>query len=127
MDSERFANFSAQLIDRKGSRSMTFKDFRRPSLHLGRLAKEFSQFFRIFVPNRPRISITQIEDIARWPHGLEGTMEFPKIDFRDEEACFKTLLEWVHPDGTRCPFCGEREGIHVHENHRKGWRVRYRC
>jgi hypothetical protein len=26
-------------------------------------------------------------------------MDFTKIDFDDEDACFRTLLNWVHPQG----------------------------
>jgi transposase-like protein len=54
-------------------------------------------------------------------------MEFPKIDFADEEACFQRLFHWVHSQGLHCPHCGESDGIGTKANHRQQWRTRYRC
>ena len=54
-------------------------------------------------------------------------MDFPKIDFADEEACFQALLRLVHPSGLDCPHCGDRKGIAVHESHRDAWHVCYQC
>jgi transposase-like protein len=54
-------------------------------------------------------------------------MEFPAIDFGDEEACFHKLFELVHPEWLHCPRCGARKGIHVYRHHRKSWILDYRC
>jgi len=54
-------------------------------------------------------------------------MDFPKIDFGDENACFQALLGLVHPSGLDCPHCGDRDGIGIHENHRDAWHVCYQC
>src|SRR5712692_7161175 len=64
---------------------------------------------------------------ARLPPGLEGNMRFPKVDFADEKACFRTLFKFIHPEGWACPDCHERDGIRVHENHRLPWRIVYQC
>jgi len=54
-------------------------------------------------------------------------MDFPKIDFGNEVACFQALLRLVHPSGLDCPHCGDRKGIAVHESHRDAWHVCYQC
>ncbi len=54
-------------------------------------------------------------------------MEFPKVDFEDEEACFKALLDLVHPEGLRCPDCRQRDGVRVHDNNSQPWHIRYWC
>jgi len=54
-------------------------------------------------------------------------MEFPKLDFADEEACFEALLELVHPGGLRCPHCGQQEGLHIHGHHKHNCTPYYRC
>lgn len=54
-------------------------------------------------------------------------MDFPKVDFGDEEACFKLLVQWHHSVWPRCPDCYERDEIQVHQNHRLHWRVCYHC
>jgi predicted RNA-binding Zn-ribbon protein involved in translation (DUF1610 family) len=84
-------------------------------------------FSPIRVPFCPRISINLIEDGARPPRRLEGNMKFPKVNFRNEEACFQALLALVHPEGPHCPKCGERDQIHRHQNSRQPWRVHYLC
>jgi transposase-like protein len=54
-------------------------------------------------------------------------MEFPKLDFADEEACFMTLVALVHPTDLRCPNCGRPEGLHVHGHHSHNSTPYYRC
>ena len=33
-------------------------------------------------------------------------MDFPLIDYLDEGACYRKLVELLHPDGLACPACG---------------------
>lgn len=54
-------------------------------------------------------------------------MEFPKMDFTDENACYEALVELLHPAGLRCPSCGRHNGLHVHSRHNHSWVVNYRC
>src|SRR5712692_9570015 len=54
-------------------------------------------------------------------------MEFPKVNFRSEKACFEALLKLVHPAGFGCPRCQASGGMQIHENHRQPWHIRYRC
>lgn len=54
-------------------------------------------------------------------------MDFPKVDFGDEEACFTALIKRVHPEGLRCPLCGRQEELVVCRHHKKSWIVDYRC
>ena len=41
-------------------------------------------------------------------------MDFPLIDYLDEEACYTQLVAVLHPDGLACPRCGERQRLGVH-------------
>jgi transposase-like protein len=45
-------------------------------------------------------------------------MDFPLIDYLDEDACYTKLVELLHPDGLECPRCGEREHLGTHRCHR---------
>lgn len=45
-------------------------------------------------------------------------MDFPLIDYLDEDACYARLLDLLHPDGLACPRCGERQRLGVHRGHR---------
>jgi len=45
-------------------------------------------------------------------------MDFPLIEFLDEEACYTKLVELLHPDGLACPRCGARDHLGVHRRHR---------
>src|SRR5260370_19465514 len=68
-----------------------------------------------------------IEDGLR-PWSRSGCpMKFPKIKFGDEDACFDSLFEFIHPEGIHCPRCGARDGIRRKENHPEPWRIRYGC
>ena len=41
-------------------------------------------------------------------------MDFPLTNLMDEEACYRTLVPLLHPDGLACPKCRSREGWGVH-------------
>ena len=45
-------------------------------------------------------------------------MDFPLIDLMDEDACYRKLVELLHPDGLACPRCGAAERLGVHRRHR---------
>jgi transposase-like protein len=34
-------------------------------------------------------------------------MDFPIVDLMDREACLTWIRDYFHPDGMRCPHCGE--------------------
>ena len=46
-------------------------------------------------------------------------MDFPLIDYMDEDACYRKLVELLHPDGLACPACGQRQRLGVHRRHRE--------
>ena len=46
-------------------------------------------------------------------------MDFPLIDYLDEDACYRKLVELLHPDGLACPSCGQRRRLGVHHRHRE--------
>ncbi len=54
-------------------------------------------------------------------------MEFPQIDFADENACYEALLELFHPSGLACPHCGDRQQLVVHRRHHVPLVVDYLC
>ncbi len=54
-------------------------------------------------------------------------MEFPSLNFADEEACFQALVALLRSNGLRCPNCGRQDGLHVHSRHNHSWIVNYRC
>jgi predicted RNA-binding Zn-ribbon protein involved in translation (DUF1610 family) len=45
-------------------------------------------------------------------------MDFPLLDYLDEDACYAKLVELLHPDGLACPNCGERQALGIHRRHR---------
>jgi transposase-like protein len=45
-------------------------------------------------------------------------MDFPLIDYLDEDACYTKLVELLHPEGLACPRCGERHHLGIHRCHR---------
>jgi transposase-like protein len=45
-------------------------------------------------------------------------MDFPILDFMDEEACYAGLLKVLHPSGLACPDCGRSDALGVHRRHR---------
>jgi transposase-like protein len=53
-------------------------------------------------------------------------MDFPLIDYLDEDACYRKLVELLHPDGLACPSCGQRRRLGVHHRHREPV-LDYRC
>ena len=52
-------------------------------------------------------------------------MDFPLLDYLDNQACYDQLVAWLHPDGLACPRCGGR-ALGVHRRHRAPVLV-YRC
>src|SRR3954449_10332357 len=60
-------------------------------------------------------------------HLGSGLMDFPILDLLDPAACYRKLLDLLHPDGLCCPRCGTRDGLNIHR-HRAGSPVLdYRC
>lgn len=45
-------------------------------------------------------------------------MDFPIVDLLDPDACFRFLLDLLHPGGLRCPRCGRGDGVRVQARHR---------
>src|SRR5437763_5288147 len=45
-------------------------------------------------------------------------MDFPLVEFLDEDACYAKLVELLHPDGLACPRCGARDRLGIHRRHR---------
>jgi transposase-like protein len=45
-------------------------------------------------------------------------MDFPLVALLDEEACYRRLVEILHPGGLACPQCGAADGLGVHRRHR---------
>ena len=45
-------------------------------------------------------------------------MDFPIVEFLDEDACYEKLVEVLHPGGLACPRCQARDGLRVHRRHR---------
>jgi len=46
-------------------------------------------------------------------------MDFPLIEFLDQDACYRKLIDLLHPGGLACPRCAARDGLTIHR-HRKG-------
>ena len=53
-------------------------------------------------------------------------MDFPIEELLDPDACYATLLHWLHPQGLACPRCQSHDQIRVHRRHR-GPVIDYRC
>jgi transposase-like protein len=53
-------------------------------------------------------------------------MDFPIADLLDQDACYRKLVDLLHPDGLTCPRCHAREGLKVHRRHRDPV-LDYRC
>ena len=53
-------------------------------------------------------------------------MDFPIADLMDEGACYRRLLDWLHPGGLACPRCSARDGLRVHRRGRDPV-TDYRC
>jgi transposase-like protein len=45
-------------------------------------------------------------------------MDFPLVEFLDEDACYAKLVDLLHPNGLACPRCGARDRLGVHRRHR---------
>ena len=49
-------------------------------------------------------------------------MDFPITDLMDEEACYATLVAWLHPSGLACPRCHRGDRMMIHRCHRaRSW------
>jgi len=46
------------------------------------------------------------------------TMGFPITALMDEEACYATLVAWLHPSGLACRRCHEADRMMAHRRHR---------
>src|SRR5262245_55821106 len=46
-------------------------------------------------------------------------MDFPIADLMDESACYRRLVDILHPAGLACPGCGTRDRLGVHRRHRE--------
>ena len=53
-------------------------------------------------------------------------MDFPLIDFLDEDACHCKLVALLHPEGLAYPRCGRRERLGIHSRHREPV-LEYQC
>jgi len=53
-------------------------------------------------------------------------MDFPLQALMDEHACYRRLLQILHPEGLRCPRCHASDGLHVHRRRRDPV-LDYRC
>jgi transposase-like protein len=45
-------------------------------------------------------------------------VDFPIVDLMDEDACYATVVEWLHPEGMACPRCGRNDRRVVHRRGR---------
>jgi transposase-like protein len=45
-------------------------------------------------------------------------MDFPILDLMDPTACYRFLVDLLHPDGLRCPTCRRDDALCVHDRHR---------
>ncbi len=46
-------------------------------------------------------------------------IDFPLIDYIDDEACYGKLVELLHLEGLVCPNCGERRQLLIEHRHRE--------
>jgi len=53
-------------------------------------------------------------------------MDFPIDHLMDEDACYQSLLDLLHPAGLRCPRCQAAEGFYTHRYFREPV-LDYRC
>ena len=53
-------------------------------------------------------------------------MDFPIEELLDPDACYNTLLNWLHPNGLVCPRCQSPDQFRVHRRHRAPV-IDYRC
>lgn len=53
-------------------------------------------------------------------------MDFPIVDLMDPEACYRFLVELLHPAGLACRRCGRADGMGVQARHRAPV-LDYRC
>jgi transposase-like protein len=45
-------------------------------------------------------------------------MDFSLNDYMDQGACYRKLVELLHPEGLACPGCGQRQRLGIHHRHR---------
>lgn len=53
-------------------------------------------------------------------------MDFPIVDLMDADACYRFLVDTLHPGGLRCPACRRDDTLSVHDRHRPPV-LDYRC
>ena len=53
-------------------------------------------------------------------------MDFPITELMDTNACYATLVGWLHPDGLACPRCHKGDRMRVHRSRRPPV-LDYRC
>jgi transposase-like protein len=53
-------------------------------------------------------------------------MDFPLKGYMDEGACYRKLVELLHPDGLACPRCSQQQRLGVHSRHREPV-LEYQC
>src|SRR5512135_651436 len=53
-------------------------------------------------------------------------MDFPLKDYMDEDACYRKLVELLHPGGLACPRCRQQQRLGVHSRHREPV-LEYQC
>jgi transposase-like protein len=53
-------------------------------------------------------------------------MDFPIIDLLDQDACYRKLVDLLHPGGLACPRCGACDRFKAHRRHRDPV-LDYRC
>jgi len=53
-------------------------------------------------------------------------IDFPIAELMDEAACYRWLLDLLHPGGLACPRCRRRDALRVHRRHRDPV-LDYRC
>lgn len=53
-------------------------------------------------------------------------MDFPITDLLDQDACYRKLVDLLHPGGLACPRCRGGEGLKIHRRHRDPV-LDYRC
>src|SRR5438128_1722396 len=59
---------------------------------------------------------------------MGGTMtNHQPIHRRTENRYFQKLLNFVRPEGLRCPRCGHQDGFRRCRRHRESWIPDYRC
>src|SRR5262245_56557764 len=70
----------------------------------------------------PRSQVTWLR--CCYPGGV--AVDFPIVDLLDEEACYRQLVAWLHPQGLACPDCHQADRLLIHRRDRQPL-LDYRC